>query len=174
MMKIKNTVKFLPLMLALSFNVKADVQNTVNVLEPPLLLTSEEAVIDTLDSHKDTTSISLNTKSNKENSTKDKSLNQIKKTKVYNASWYGPGFSGRKTASGEIFNMNAMTFAHKKLPFGTRVKFTCTTTGKSVIARVNDRGPYIHNREFDLSKGVAKSLGIIDKGVGQVYAEVIK
>ncbi len=76
------------------------------------------------------------------------------------ASWYGPGFHGRRTASGERFNTNDMTAAHKTLPFGTKVKVTNTKTGQSVVVRINDRGPYAHGRVIDLSKASARSIGI--------------
>ena len=82
------------------------------------------------------------------------------------ASWYGPGFHGRKTASGETFNTNAMTAAHRTLPFGTKVKVVNKKTGKSVVVRINDRGPYAHGRVIDLSKASAQALGI--SGVGSV------
>jgi rare lipoprotein A len=73
------------------------------------------------------------------------------------ASWYGPGFHGKKTASGEIFNQNDMTAAHKTLPFGTIVKVTYN--GKSVKVRINDRGPFIKGRTIDLSKAAAQKIG---------------
>jgi rare lipoprotein A len=76
------------------------------------------------------------------------------------ASWYGPGFHGRRTASGERFNTNAMTAAHKTLPFGTKVKVTNKKTGQSVVVRINDRGPYAHGRVIDLSKASARAIGI--------------
>ncbi len=82
------------------------------------------------------------------------------------ASWYGPGFHGRLTASGERFNTNAYTAAHKTLPFGTKVKVTNARTGKSVVVRINDRGPYAHGRVIDLSKASAQSIGI--SGVGEI------
>ena len=82
------------------------------------------------------------------------------------ASWYGPGFQGRKTASGETFNTNDMTAAHRTLPFGTKVKVVNKKTGKSVVVRINDRGPYAHGRVIDLSKASAQALGI--SGVGSV------
>src|SRR5581483_1403418 len=72
---------------------------------------------------------------------------------VGNASWYGPGFSGHRTASGERFNRNAMTLAHRGLPFGTRVKVTNLKNGRAAIARVNDRGPFVRGRIADLSQG---------------------
>ena len=76
------------------------------------------------------------------------------------ASWYGPGFHGRRTASGERFNTNDLTAAHKTLPFGTKVKVTNTKTGQSVVVRINDRGPYAHGRVIDLSKASARAIGI--------------
>ena len=82
------------------------------------------------------------------------------------ASWYGPGFHGRKTASGETFNTNDLTAAHRTLPFGTRVRVVNKRTGKSVVVRINDRGPYAHGRVIDLSKASAQAIGI--SGVGSV------
>lgn len=89
------------------------------------------------------------------------------------ASWYGPGFHGRTTANGERYNMNGLTAAHRYLPFGTKLRVTCNQTGKSVIVRVNDRGPFHGNRVLDLSKGAAKQLGIVQRGVGSVKIEKI-
>ncbi len=82
------------------------------------------------------------------------------------ASWYGPGFHGKRTASGETFNTNDLTAAHKTLPFGTQIRVTNERTGKSVVVRINDRGPYAHERVIDLSKAAAEAVGI--SGVGQV------
>jgi len=82
------------------------------------------------------------------------------------ASWYGPGFHGKRTASGERFNTNDLTAAHKTLPFGSRVRVTNERTGKSVVVRINDRGPYAHGRVIDLSKAAAAAVGI--SGVGRV------
>ncbi len=82
------------------------------------------------------------------------------------ASWYGPGFDGRKTASGERFNRRAFTAAHKSLPLGTRVKVYNTHTKKSIIVKINDRGPYAAGRLIDLSEGAAKAIGL--QGVGHV------
>lgn len=86
------------------------------------------------------------------------------------ASWYGPGFHGRKTASGERFNQWAMTAAHKTLKFGTRVKVTYK--GKSVIVRISDRGPFTKGRTLDLSKGAARKIGC--HGVCVVDMKIIK
>ncbi|HWA20527.1 MAG TPA: septal ring lytic transglycosylase RlpA family protein [Devosia sp.] len=84
------------------------------------------------------------------------------------ASWYGPGFNGRMAASGEKFNQNAMTAAHKTLPFGTVVKVVNQKTGKSVQVRINDRGPYHGGRIIDLSKAAATKLGMIQSGTAKV------
>lgn len=88
-------------------------------------------------------------------------------------SYYGPGFHGRKTANGERFNMHALTVAHKSLPFGTKVEFTCSQTGRKVVARVNDRGPYIRGRSFDLSLGTAQALGVVERGVAKVTYRIL-
>lgn len=90
------------------------------------------------------------------------------------ASWYGPGFHGRLAANGERFNMHGLTAAHKTLPFGTKLKVTCQTSGKSVIVTVTDRGPFVKGRSLDLSYGAAKALGILDRGVGKVQYQVLK
>jgi rare lipoprotein A len=82
------------------------------------------------------------------------------------ASWYGPGFHGRRTASGETFNTNELTAAHRTLPFGTKVRVVNKKTGKSVVVRINDRGPYAHGRVIDLSKASAQAIGI--SGIGSV------
>ncbi|MCB1517364.1 MAG: septal ring lytic transglycosylase RlpA family protein [Hyphomicrobiaceae bacterium] len=90
------------------------------------------------------------------------------------ASWYGPGFNGRRTANGETFNMNALTAAHKTLPFGTRVKVTNLHNGKVVVVRINDRGPYAHGRVIDLSRAAAQDIGMIGAGTAPVKLEIIR
>lgn len=90
---------------------------------------------------------------------------------IGNASWYGPGFHGRKAANGSIYNMYAMTAAHKTLKFGTKLKVIHKKTGKSVIVTITDRGPYVKGRILDLSKAAASKIGI--SGVGQVEAIVL-
>ena len=80
-------------------------------------------------------------------------------------SWYGPGFHGRLTASGSRFNQQALTAAHKTLPFGTKLR-VCFK--RCAVVRVTDRGPYIHGRELDLSKGAADAIGLTASGVGRV------
>lgn len=84
------------------------------------------------------------------------------------ASWYGPGFAGRRTASGEIFDPSEMTAAHKTLPFGTRVRVTSLRSGRSVVVRINDRGPFKPGRIIDLSRAAAESIGLISAGVARV------
>lgn len=86
------------------------------------------------------------------------------------ASWYGPGFHGKRTASGERFNQNALTAAHKSLPFGTKLRVTYK--GRSIIVRVNDRGPFTKGRHLDLSKEAARKIGC--KGVCTVKVSVIR
>ncbi len=87
------------------------------------------------------------------------------------ASWYGHQFNGRKTANGERFDMNAMTAAHRSLPLPCFIRVTNKENGKSVIVKVNDRGPYAGNRILDLSYGAAKKLGIVHQGMGNVIIE---
>ena len=76
------------------------------------------------------------------------------------ASWYGPGFHGKRTASGERFNTGSFTAAHRSLPFGTRVRVTNVRNGQSVVVRINDRGPYVAGRIIDLSKASARAIGM--------------
>ncbi|SUO95452.1 septal ring lytic transglycosylase RlpA family protein [Suttonella ornithocola] len=90
------------------------------------------------------------------------------------ASWYGPGFHGRRTASGEVYDMNQLTAAHKRLPLGSQVKVTNLSNGKSVIVRINDRGPFHGDRVIDLSKAAAKELGVLQKGTADVSITTLK
>ena len=90
------------------------------------------------------------------------------------ASWYGPGLNGNKTASGEVFDMYGMTAAHKKLPFGSIVVVTNLDNQKSVIVRINDRGPFIAGRVIDLSYGAAYLIDMVRAGVVPVKVEVIR
>jgi rare lipoprotein A len=87
--------------------------------------------------------------------------------------WYGKKFAGRKTASGERFNPNAMTMAHKTLPFGTRVKVTNLANQRSVVLRVNDRGPTQADRVGDVSLAAARKLGMLKGGVVNAKMEVV-
>lgn len=98
----------------------------------------------------------------------------VKTLGVKTASYYGKQFHGRKTANGETFNMYHQTAAHRTLPFGTKLKVTCTQTGKSTIVTVTDRGPFHGNRALDLSYGAAKAIGLIDQGVGKVKIDILK
>lgn len=90
------------------------------------------------------------------------------------ASWYGKPFHGRKTASGERYNMNAMTAAHRTLPFGTVLRVTYLSTGRSVRVRINDRGPFVEGRIIDLSRGAARKLGSYKAGIVKVRLDVIR
>ncbi|GAX34978.1 septal ring lytic transglycosylase RlpA family protein [Nodularia sp. NIES-3585] len=89
------------------------------------------------------------------------------------ASFYGRGFAGRPTATGERFNPEGMTAAHRSLPFGTRVRVTNTRNGRSVVVRINDRGPFIRGRIIDVSTGAARNLGMINSGIAPVKIEVL-
>ena len=89
------------------------------------------------------------------------------------ATWYGPGLNGNKTASGEIFDMYGMTAAHKKLPFGTIVVVTNLKNDKSVVVRINDRGPFTAGRIIDLSYGAAYLIDMVRDGVVPVKVEII-
>lgn len=89
------------------------------------------------------------------------------------ASWYGPGFQGRPTANGEIYDQNALTAAHRTLPFGTKVMVTNLRTGNMVLVRINDRGPFIEGRTIDLSRNAAAVLGMISAGVEVVRLDVV-
>lgn len=91
-----------------------------------------------------------------------------------NASWYGDDFHGRKTASGEAYDMHDLTAAHPSLPFGSVVVVQEVSTGKTVTVRINDRGPFAKGRVIDLSFQAAKLLGLIERGVGRVKLFVRK
>lgn len=90
------------------------------------------------------------------------------------ASFYGKRFHGRLTANGERFNMNAMTAAHKTLPFGTKVRVTYPRNGRSIVVRINDRGPFIKGRTIDLSRGAAQKLGFISSGHARVKLAIVR
>ncbi len=87
------------------------------------------------------------------------------------ASWYGPGFHGKKTASGEIFDQGRLTAAHKTLPLGTKAKVTNLENGNSVEVEINDRGPYVGDRVIDLSRAAANALGFVESGLTLVRIE---
>jgi rare lipoprotein A len=84
------------------------------------------------------------------------------------ASYYGGSFDGRRTASGERFDEHALTAASREYPLGSVVKVTNLDSGRSVVVRINDRGPYVRGRNLDLSKGAAQKIGLVHKGVGRV------
>lgn len=90
------------------------------------------------------------------------------------ASWYGPGFHGKRASSGETYNMHAMTAAHKTLPLPTYVLVKNLVNGKTVKVRVNDRGPFAHDRIIDLSYAAAKKLGIVGKGTAEVEIKALR
>lgn len=89
------------------------------------------------------------------------------------ASYYADKYHGRKTSNGEVFNMYDLTAAHKTLPFNTKVKVTNLSNGKSVVVRINDRGPFVKGREIDLSKAAAVKIGMIKSGTAKVSLEII-
>ena len=99
----------------------------------------------------------------------DKKPNQF----IGRASYYADKFHGRRTANGERFDMNAFTAAHRSLPFGTRVKVTNLRNQKSVVLRINDRGPYIHSRIIDVSRAAAKVIGLIGIGSAMVSLQIL-
>ena len=90
------------------------------------------------------------------------------------ASWYGPGFHGRKTASGERFNQHNLTAAHRELPLGTKATVINLDNGRTVEVEINDRGPYVRGRIIDLSKAAAERLGMKDAGTTLVRLEVTR
>jgi rare lipoprotein A len=102
-------------------------------------------------------------------------LKEVTKGQVYYfvCSYYGKKFHGRQTANGEIFDMYKLSCAHKSLPFGTRLKVINEDNGKSVVVRVNDRGPFIEGRDLDLSYAAAQEIGLIAHGVKRMRVEVL-
>ena len=90
------------------------------------------------------------------------------------ASWYGPGFHGKITANGEVFSKNKLTAAHRNLPFGTLARVKSIQTERSVIVRINDRGPFMAGRIIDLSEEAARRIGIKKQGIGVVALEVLQ
>ena len=90
------------------------------------------------------------------------------------ASWYGPGFYGNRTASGEVYRPGTMTAAHRTLPFGTRVRVTNLWNGRTAVIRINDRGPFVDHRVIDLGQGAASQLGLTASGIADVKLEVLR
>ncbi|WP_308708888.1 septal ring lytic transglycosylase RlpA family protein [Marinoscillum pacificum] len=98
----------------------------------------------------------------------------IAQTQTGQASFYGGQFHGRPTASGEVYDMEKMTAAHRTLPFGTMIRVTNTNNGKSVVVKVNDRGPFVDSRIVDLSFGAAKEIEMVNDGVVDVTLELVQ
>lgn len=98
---------------------------------------------------------------------------KVNKKYLMKASYYGDQFHGRKTANGEVFNKNQLTAAHKSLPFNTKLLITYPQSGKSVIVRINDRGPYINGRDIDLSEKAASVIGMKRAGVAKIVVKTI-
>lgn len=90
------------------------------------------------------------------------------------ASWYGPGFHGRATASGETYDQEGMTAAHPSLPLGTRIRVTVAATGRRTELRVNDRGPFVDDRILDVSRAAARQLGFLEQGTARIRLEVLE
>jgi len=101
------------------------------------------------------------------------SVSQARFEELGIASWYGEQFQGNPTASGEVYDMNGLTAAHRSLPIGTKLKVTNLRNQRSLIVRVNDRGPFISNRILDVSKAVAFRLGFMASGLAMVHCEVV-
>jgi rare lipoprotein A len=99
---------------------------------------------------------------------------RVMKVSSGEASWYGPGFFGNRTANGEVFRPGTLTAAHRTLPFGTKVRVTNLWNGRSAEVRINDRGPYHGNRIIDLAHGAAQQLGLTASGIAQVKLEVLR
>ncbi len=90
------------------------------------------------------------------------------------ASWYGPGFHGRRTANGEVFDKEALTAAHRTLPFGTLVRVRNLDNGREALLRINDRGPFARGRILDVSEAGARALGMIESGTARVRIEIVR
>ena len=99
---------------------------------------------------------------------------RITATQQGEASWYGPGFFGNRTASGEVLRPGSLTAAHRTLPFGTKVRVTNLWNGRSAVVRINDRGPFHGARLIDLAHGAAQELGLVASGTAQVKLEVLQ
>ncbi|HYV96252.1 MAG TPA: septal ring lytic transglycosylase RlpA family protein [Gemmatimonadaceae bacterium] len=95
-------------------------------------------------------------------------------TQTGTASWYGPGFQGKQTSSGEVYDQNLLTAAHKTLPLGTRVRVTNVANGKAVDVRINDRGPFVGDRIIDLSRAAAEVIGMVAAGTALVRVDVLE
>jgi len=119
-------------------------------------------------------SINLNSQNNEPQYSQLVPVITYKPIGIMKASWYGPGFHGRQTANGEIYDQFELTAAHKTMKFGTLLRLTNLENKKSVIVRINDRGPYIEGRDLDLSYASARALGIIKPGVKKLKVELVQ
>lgn len=99
---------------------------------------------------------------------------RVVRTSTGQASWYGPGFFGNRTANGEVYRPGTMTAAHRTLPFGTRVRVTNLNNGRVAVVRINDRGPFHGSRVIDLGHGAASELGVVSSGLARVKLEVLQ
>lgn len=99
---------------------------------------------------------------------------RVVQTSTGQASWYGPGFFGNRTANGEVYRPGTMTAAHRTLPFGTRVRVTNLNNGRVAVVRINDRGPFHGSRVIDLGHGAASELGVVSSGLARVKLEVLQ
>lgn len=104
----------------------------------------------------------------------DRPAPKIGATATGTASWYGPGYHGKRTACGKAFDQDALTAAHGSWPCGTRVRVTLISTGKSVTVRINDHFPNHKSRLIDVSRGAARAIGLTGPGTGRVRLEVVK
>jgi rare lipoprotein A (peptidoglycan hydrolase) len=114
----------------------------------------------------------VRTKSIKEDRPRARTASLAART-IGEASWYGPGFRGKRTASGAIFNAKKLTAAHKTLPLGSKVRITDLSNGKSVDVKINDRGPFVEGRIIDLSPAAARALGMIHRGTVRVKVKLL-
>ena len=103
-----------------------------------------------------------------------KLLPEVVKVITGEASWYGPGFYGNRTANGEVYRPGTMTAAHRSLPFGTKVRVTNLWNGRTAVIRINDRGPFVAHRVIDLGHGAASTLGLTSSGIANVKLEVLR
>ncbi|MGR3808810.1 rare lipoprotein A [Pasteurella testudinis DSM 23072] len=160
---LKSTIYGCLMMFAVTMNVQAatSTQNLFGVSGPKQLKTTTQAAKSQTYTVKGKTYKTINRENAKEYSM------------TGTASYYGGKFNGRKTASGEIYNENLMTAAHKRLPIPSYVLVTNVKNGRQVVVRINDRGPFVGDRKIDLSKAAAKELGMLNKGTAQVKMEVV-
>jgi rare lipoprotein A len=100
-------------------------------------------------------------------------LEKPQKAEIGHASWYGPRFHGKKTASGDVFDQTELTAAHRNLPLGSKVRVTNLENERSVEVKINDRGPFIAGRIIDLSHAAARALGMVEDGLARVRLELL-